>query len=52
MTDLNEGEDYGDESDSAKDDDETFDCHMGPDGDCELAGTEECDWDCPYRNGV
>lgn len=27
-----------------------FDCHMGPDGSCGLAGTEECDWDCPYRN--
>jgi len=25
-----------------------FDCGMMPDGTCQLAGTEECDWDCPY----
>ena len=30
------------------DDDDEFDCHMGPDGSCGLAGTEECDWECPY----
>lgn len=24
-----------------------FDCGMLPDGTCMLAGTEECDWDCP-----
>jgi len=22
-------------------------CGMGPDGQCSLAGTEECDWECP-----
>jgi hypothetical protein len=22
-------------------------CGMGPDGYCSLAGTEECDWECP-----
>jgi hypothetical protein len=25
-----------------------FDCPAGPDGQCPLAGSEECDWDCPY----
>lgn len=24
-----------------------LDCGMGPDG-CDQAGTEYCDWDCPY----
>ena len=28
----------------------TFDCHMDRNGYCGLAGTEECDFDCPYRN--
>jgi hypothetical protein len=23
------------------------DCGMGPDGQCSLAATEWCDWDCP-----
>lgn len=31
----------------AEDDDEYFDCHMGPDGQCGAAGSEECDWECP-----
>lgn len=26
-----------------------FDCGMMPDGTCLLAGTEDCDWECPYR---
>jgi hypothetical protein len=24
-----------------------FDCGMLPDGQCLLAGSEECDWECP-----
>ncbi len=36
------------------DDDENFDCGMCFDQNgrmlgCELAGTKQCDWDCPYR---
>jgi hypothetical protein len=30
---------------------ETFDCHMGPDGFCEAAGSEDCELRCPYRRG-
>ena len=26
-----------------------FVCGMMPDGQCGLAGTEECDWKCPRR---
>lgn len=27
------------------------DCGIGPDGLCMLAGTEFCDFDCPFRDG-
>ena len=26
-------------------------CGIGQDGICMLAGTEHCDFDCPYRDG-
>jgi hypothetical protein len=48
--DFDDDQDYdGDEFD--------FDCGAcyGPKGEplgCQLAGTEECDWDCPYREQV
>jgi hypothetical protein len=39
------------EDDDAPDDEDDFDvefdCHMGPDGQCGKAGSEECDWECP-----
>lgn len=25
-------------------------CHLGADGQCGLAGTEHCDFECPYRD--
>jgi hypothetical protein len=28
------------------DDEDDFDCMMGPDGQCGKAGSEECDWEC------
>lgn len=39
--DLDFDDDDGDEFD--------FDCHMGEDGQCGLAGSEECEFECPYR---
>lgn len=30
---------------------ENWICGMMPDGSCSLAGTEECDWECP-RGGL
>jgi len=27
-----------------------FDCAMDRHGNCGKAGSEECDWECPYRN--
>lgn len=32
------------------DDDEMEDCGQTPDGLCQLAGTEYCDWTCPYAD--
>ena len=33
--------------DDDRDDGEPYDnCHLMPDGQCLLAGTEECDWEC------
>lgn len=29
------------------DDEDFFDCMMGPDGQCGKAGSEECEFDCP-----
>lgn len=39
--------------DSLPDDDGSefeFDCAMDARGNCGKAGSEECDWECPYRN--
>lgn len=30
--------------------DEIVDCGMTEDGFCQLAGTEWCDWHCPYSD--
>lgn len=41
--------------DDDRDEEDEFDCHMGPDGQCGAAGSEMCDFDCPimraYRDG-
>lgn len=37
---------FDDERES--EDDSLDDCGRLPDGTCMLAGTEHCDWDCPY----
>lgn len=43
-----EQDDYDrDYYDSLDDDDDEYDCPAGAEG-CPLAGTEECDWECPY----
>jgi hypothetical protein len=36
-----------DDDERDNDDDDVFDCHMGPDGQCGAAGSEMCDWECP-----
>jgi len=51
MTEEDDFEDY----DNGYEDDpldpfEAFDCGMVARGNCGKAGSEECDWECPYRN--
>jgi hypothetical protein len=42
-------DDLGD-PDYEEDEEDTFDCGMGRDGLCGKAGSEECDFLCPYRD--
>lgn len=46
-------DDYFD--DDADDDDELWEaemnCHMHADGQCGAAGSEYCDFECPFRDG-
>ena len=46
---MGDPEEYDDEEDDPNEDDFEFDCHLGPDGQCGKAGSEECDWECPLR---
>jgi hypothetical protein len=47
-------DDYDHYDNDPRDDDEEdgddFDCGLMPDGQCLLAGSEQCDFDCPNRN--
>jgi hypothetical protein len=45
--DDDEGDFYGDDD---GDEDASFDCGMDIHGDCGKSGSEECDFECPYRN--
>lgn len=38
-----------DDDDPDEDDEFEFDCHMYPDGNCGAAGSEDCEFECPYR---
>lgn len=38
-------DEFGDEYEEIFD----FDCHMLPDGTCLAAGSEQCEFECPYR---
>lgn len=41
-----------DQFDDAEIEDEPeFDCGLGLDGQCSMAGSEDCDWDCPHSHG-
>lgn len=47
---MSEPPDYAYDDGDEMDDDEAFlefVCGMGPDGQCSLAGSEDCDWECP-----
>ncbi len=47
-------EDYEDsDCDYEDDEDPDFDCGWTPEGGgCSLAGTEDCDFECPYRDDM
>lgn len=48
--------DYGPGDDDPRDlldeDGDDFDCGLMPDGQCRLAGSEQCDFDCPNRDSA
>src|SRR5262245_56865014 len=47
---LLEAEDYVEDWDDPADDEEDwFDCGWVRGVGCTMAGSEECDWECPYR---
>lgn len=49
---FNDHDDLGDDGFFDCDDDEDFfNCGLQPDGQCSKAGSEECDFECPHRNG-
>jgi hypothetical protein len=43
-------DDWDDDADDEEDPYESFDCHMDRQGFCGKAGSEECDFECPYRD--
>lgn len=43
---------YADEFVNDDDEFETYDCGWMPGGGCSKAGTEECDWMCPFNKPV
>lgn len=49
MTDF---EDFYDDELEFEDDEEDwpFDCHMDRNGSCGAAGSEQCEFECPYNN--
>lgn len=44
-------DDYDDFGDDDEDDEDWLDCGLSIDGQCSKAGSEECDWECPYSHG-
>jgi hypothetical protein len=47
---FNDIYDEGYRDDDDFDEEEEFDCGMDRSGYCGKAGSEECDWECPYSN--
>jgi hypothetical protein len=40
---------FDDFGDGDGDDEHEFDCHMDASGYCGAAGSEDCEFECPYR---
>lgn len=48
-------DDYDEDADDHLEDDEDeeyFDCGWSPGGGCSMAGSEECDFECPNRDAM
>jgi hypothetical protein len=43
---------YDDDTDELEDDEAWLDCGLMQNGQCLKAGSEECDWECPYSRGA
>jgi hypothetical protein len=43
---------WEDEDDYEDDDEDDFDCGLDADGNCGKIGSEECDFECPYRDEI
>lgn len=41
--------DWDDEGDAEEDEFESFDCHRDRQGYCGKAGSEECEFECPFN---
>lgn len=46
---MSEAYDYDDDLDD-EDEDFGFDCGLDDEGQCSMAGTEDCDFECPHRD--
>lgn len=49
MSEPHDFDDYEDDEDVGEE--AYYDCGLMPDGQCLKAGSEECDWECPYSHG-
>lgn len=49
VSDASDDYDDDDPRDWDEEDGDDIDCRLMPDGQCLKAGSEECDWECPYR---
>lgn len=50
MTNPDDAYDYYDDDDWDPEYEDKVECGLMPDGQCYLAGTEHCDWDCGKLN--
>ena len=45
---TNQDYDFSDDYEGYDESEPEFDCYMDKSGQCGKAGSEECDWECPY----
>lgn len=47
-----EYDDFDGQPDAHEDDEWPFDCGIGRDGQCSMAGSEDCDFECPLKTSM